>query len=87
MVTCSFDVCFSSSSSDSCGETNLAVGRGPVFDGPLDFLRIGCGIGAAGTGFFWRFDEDEGRVFDAFEESAEVLPFTFSPCCILRGLK
>ena len=25
---------------------NRAVGRGPDADGPLDFLRIGCGMGA-----------------------------------------
>lgn len=34
------------SASDSCGEMKRAVGRGPVEDGPLVFLRMGCGIGA-----------------------------------------
>lgn len=29
------------SSSDSCGEMNRAVGRGPDADGPLDFFKIG----------------------------------------------
>jgi hypothetical protein len=29
--------------SDSCGETKRAVGRGPVVEGPLVFLRMGCG--------------------------------------------
>ena len=33
------------SSSESCGETNLAVGRGPDVEGPRDFFRIGCGGG------------------------------------------
>jgi hypothetical protein len=32
------------SSSDSCGEMKRAVGRGPVVEGPLDFLSMGCGI-------------------------------------------
>jgi hypothetical protein len=36
----------SASSSDSGGETKRAVGRGPLVDGPLVFLRMGCGIGA-----------------------------------------
>jgi hypothetical protein len=36
------------SASDSCGEMKRAVGRGPVEDGPLVFLRIGCGIEAGG---------------------------------------
>ena len=34
------------SSADSCGDMNRAVGRGPVVEGPLVFLRIGCGITA-----------------------------------------
>ena len=34
------------SASDSCGEMKRAVGRGPVEDGPLVFLRIGWGITA-----------------------------------------
>lgn len=34
----------SPSFSDSCGEMNRAVGRWPVVEGPLVFLRIGCGI-------------------------------------------
>lgn len=34
----------SPSFSDSCGEMKRAVGRGPVVEGPLVFLRIGCGI-------------------------------------------
>jgi hypothetical protein len=32
-----------------------AVGRGPLADGPLVFLRIGCGIG---TGFLDAVEED-----------------------------
>jgi len=86
MTTCSFglgDTCFSISSSDPCGETNLAVGRGPVFDGPRDFLRMGCGIGA--MGFLWPLDEDAGRVFDVLEGSAAPSPLIFSPFCILGG--
>ena len=38
----------SASPSDSGGEMKRAVGRGPLVDGPLVFLRMGCGIG---TGF------------------------------------
>lgn len=38
----------SASASDSGGEMKRAVGRGPLVDGPLVFLRMGCGIG---TGF------------------------------------
>lgn len=34
-----------SSSADSCGDTNRAVGRGPDFESPLDFFKIGCGGG------------------------------------------
>lgn len=49
----------SPSSSESQGDTNRAVGRGPVVDGPLDFFRIGGGLG---------FDEDDG----AFPESARL---------------
>ena len=33
------------SSSESGGEANRAVGRGPVLESPLDFFRIGCGGG------------------------------------------
>lgn len=36
---------FTSSSSDTWGDMNRAVGRGPEVEGPLDFLRIGCGGG------------------------------------------
>ncbi len=36
----------SASPSDSGGEMKRAVGRGPLEDGPLVFLRMGCGIGA-----------------------------------------
>jgi hypothetical protein len=36
----------SASPSDSGGEMKRAVGRGPLVDGPLVFLRMGCGIGA-----------------------------------------
>ena len=36
-----------SSPSDSGGEMKRAVGRGPLVDGPLVFLRMGCGIGTA----------------------------------------
>jgi hypothetical protein len=38
---------FSSSSGESWGDRNRAVGRGPVADGPRDFFKIGC----AGGGF------------------------------------
>jgi hypothetical protein len=34
----------SSSSSELCGDMNRAVGRGPVLEGPLLFLRIGGGM-------------------------------------------
>lgn len=37
----------SASTSDSGGEIKRAVGRGPLVDGPLVFLRMGCGIGTA----------------------------------------
>lgn len=36
------------SCSDSCGETNRAVGRGPVVEGPLVFFNIGCGMTVGG---------------------------------------
>lgn len=36
---------FGVSSSESWGETNLAVGRGPDVEGPLDFFSMGCGGG------------------------------------------
>lgn len=36
----------SASPSDSGGEMKRAVGRGPLVDGPLDFFRMGCGMGA-----------------------------------------
>ena len=42
----------SSSTADSCGDRNLAVGRGPDAEGPLAFFRIG-----------W-----EGGGFDALDE-------------------
>lgn len=45
----------SSSASDSFGDTNRVLGRGPDAEGPLAFFRIGCGGGGledeAGTGF------------------------------------
>jgi hypothetical protein len=47
ITTCEFEPADESSSaslSDSCGEMKRAVGRGPVVEGPLDFLRIGCGM-------------------------------------------
>jgi hypothetical protein len=45
----------SASPSDSGGEMKRAVGRGPLADGPLVFLRIGCGIG---KGFLDAVEED-----------------------------
>lgn len=36
--------------SDSCGETKRAVGRGPEVEGPLVFLRMGCGSAAEALG-------------------------------------
>lgn len=36
-----------SASGEPCGDKKRAVGRGPIVDGPRDFLRIGC----AGGGF------------------------------------
>lgn len=53
------------SSSESCGETNLAVGRGPDVEGPLDFFRIGCGGGG--------LDDDDDRVSFVACFSAVVL--------------
>ena len=45
----------SGSPSDSGGEIKRAVGRGLLVDGPLVFLRMGCGIGA---GFLEAIDDD-----------------------------
>jgi hypothetical protein len=45
----------SASPSDSGGEMKRAVGRGPLVDGPLVFLRMGCGIG---TGFLDAVEDD-----------------------------
>lgn len=41
--------------SESGGDINRAIGRGPVEDGPLVFFRIGCGMGAGDLA-----TEDEG---------------------------
>lgn len=49
-ITCELvpaDELSSVSLSDSGGEINRAVGRGPAIEGPLDFFRMGCGIGVA----------------------------------------
>lgn len=48
------------SSSDPEGETNRVLGRGPEFEGPLGFFKMGCGC----------FVEDDGVDFVAFD-----LPF------------
>jgi hypothetical protein len=45
----------SASPSDSGGEMKRAVGRGPLVDGPLVFLRIGGGMG---TGFLDAVEDD-----------------------------
>lgn len=50
------------SSPEAGGEANRAVGRGPDEDGPLDFLRIGCGGGGLeeeGVRPFFPIDEAE----------------------------
>lgn len=39
----SVSVAISSSASESGGDANRAVGRGPEAEGPLGFFRIGCG--------------------------------------------
>jgi hypothetical protein len=43
------------SSSESGGEANRAVGRGPVLESPLDFFKMGCGGGG-------RLDEAESSL-------------------------
>lgn len=50
------------SSSDPGGETNRAVGRGPEFEGPLGFFKMGCGC----------FVEDDGATLVTL-----ALPFVF----------
>ena len=66
------------SSSVSGGETNLAVGFGPVLDGPRVFLRMGCGIGA----LFLDEDDDSlpGLFFARFR--AVVLEAPGPPCVL-----
>ena len=41
--------------SESWGEINRAVGRGPVVEGPRVFFKIGCGVTA---GAFDAIDDD-----------------------------
>lgn len=47
---------FSASSSDACGDTNRAVGRGPVVEGPLGFFKIGWGGGGLNALVTMSFD-------------------------------
>lgn len=49
----------SPSPSDPWGDTNRAVGRGPEFDGPLGFFKIGCDGGG--------LDEEGVKLFDDCE--------------------
>lgn len=62
------------SPSDPGGDTNRAVGRGPEFEGPLGFFKMGCG----------RFTVDDGAVL-----IASALPFrpdSEDPCPGVSGL-
>lgn len=67
-----------SSSSDSGGETNRAVGRGPDVEGPLGFFKMGCeGGGLLDEGWY-------GFAASIPIASASPLVSGWSACCALE---